>query len=145
MKRLLFSALASLLCVPASLFAQAPTPVKKVQFGRDVLPILSTHCLTCHGPDDKARKAGLRLDLAETALGWLPQAACPAAALRAVTSGYQALRRLSPEERDALYPALRYAAAREGARRLATGRPGALDGLRAVDSLGEPEARAAAG
>src|SRR5437870_3880052 len=68
MKRLLFSALASLLCVPTSAMAQAPTPVKKAQFGRDVLPILSTHCLTCHGPDDKARKAGLRLDLAETAL-----------------------------------------------------------------------------
>src|SRR6476620_11612365 len=68
MKRLLFPALASLLCVPASAFAQAPMPLKKVQFSRDVLPILSTHCLTCHGPDDKARKAGLRLDLAETAL-----------------------------------------------------------------------------
>jgi len=96
-------------------------------------------------PSGIAGSGSLVLDLAETALGWLLQAACPAAALRAVTSGYQALRRLLPEERDALYPALRYAAAREGARRLATGRAGALDGLHTVDSLGEPEARAAAG
>src|SRR3954471_23803507 len=59
-------------------------------------------------PSGIAGSGSLVLDLAETALGWLPQAACPAAALRAVTSGYQALRRLSPEERDALYPALRY-------------------------------------
>jgi hypothetical protein len=39
----------------------------KVQFGRDILPILSTHCFTCHGPDAKTIKAGLRLDLFETA------------------------------------------------------------------------------
>ena len=40
---------------------------RKVQFARDILPILSANCLVCHGQDDKARKAGLRLDLAETA------------------------------------------------------------------------------
>ncbi len=39
----------------------------KVHFARDVLPILSTHCFTCHGPDAKTLKAGLRLDVFETA------------------------------------------------------------------------------
>ncbi len=48
----------------ASTFAQSPG---KVQFARDILPILSTHCFTCHGPDAKLQKAGLRLDLFETA------------------------------------------------------------------------------
>src|SRR5580658_8654372 len=42
-------------------------PADKVQFARDVLPILATHCFTCHGPDAKTLKAGLRLDVFETA------------------------------------------------------------------------------
>ncbi len=37
----------------------APRPVN---FAREVRPILSEHCFTCHGPDDAKRKAGFRLD-----------------------------------------------------------------------------------
>jgi Ser/Thr protein kinase RdoA (MazF antagonist) len=96
-------------------------------------------------PSGVAGSGSLVLDLAETALGWMVGAACPSAALRAVTSGYQALRRLFPEEKDALFAVLRFAAAREGARRLATGRTGVLNGLQAVEAVGAAEARAAAG
>ncbi len=35
---------------------------RPVNFARDVRSILSDHCFACHGPDDKARKGGLRLD-----------------------------------------------------------------------------------
>jgi hypothetical protein len=41
---------------------------RPIDFVRDVRPILSDHCFTCHGPDDKARKASLRLDLRDQAL-----------------------------------------------------------------------------
>jgi hypothetical protein len=57
--------LAPLLCTFAfarALAANAP------DFSRDVRPILSQHCFKCHGPDDKARKGGLRLDMREAAM-----------------------------------------------------------------------------
>jgi mono/diheme cytochrome c family protein len=40
----------------------------RADFARDVLPILSNHCFQCHGPDEKARKGDLRLDLKDHAL-----------------------------------------------------------------------------
>ncbi len=38
---------------------------RRVNFARDVRPILSEHCFTCHGPDDAKRKGGLRIDIKE--------------------------------------------------------------------------------
>ena len=52
----------------------SPAPAataSKVDFNRDIRPILSDNCYACHGPDSNKRKAGLRLDLRDGALGKL--------------------------------------------------------------------------
>ncbi len=65
MQRRLFSILIG--CFVIVTISPVHAQTGKVQYARDILPILSTHCFTCHGPDAKLQKAGLRLDVAETA------------------------------------------------------------------------------
>jgi hypothetical protein len=58
----MFRFLLSLLLLPASLLAE------KIQYNRDVRPILNEKCFHCHGADASHRKGELRLDLREEAM-----------------------------------------------------------------------------
>src|SRR5689334_18570109 len=41
----------------------------KLDYLRDIRPLLAANCFPCHGQDDKKRQAGLRLDAREAAYG----------------------------------------------------------------------------
>jgi hypothetical protein len=52
---------------PISARATEAAP-RSIGFNREIRPLLTSHCISCHGPDAEQRKGGLRLDLREEAL-----------------------------------------------------------------------------
>ncbi len=77
----------------------------KIDFNRDIRPILSNACLKCHGPDPKGRQGGgqdgLRLDAEESALADLGGYA---AIVRGKPDDSELIRRITSEDADLLMP-----------------------------------------
>jgi len=59
----LLAATLALLCSSGFVHAQS-----KIEYNRDVRPILAENCFNCHGPDSASRKASLRLDQRDDAI-----------------------------------------------------------------------------
>src|SRR5256712_8101458 len=65
----MFSLLHKNRCRPAAALVALWAPsfqsahAEKIEFNRDIRPILSDKCFACHGPDKNKRKSGLRLDM----------------------------------------------------------------------------------
>lgn len=78
--------------------AQAEAP----DFLRDVRPVLSQHCFKCHGPDEQARKAGLRLDQRDAALA--PLRSGKPAIVPGSPDASEFVKRLYTEDEDDLMP-----------------------------------------
>lgn len=87
-----------LICCPAVSLAVDG----KLEFNRDVRPILSDKCFGCHGPDSGHRKAGLRLDVRDAAMQAAKSGEIPLKPGDA--AGSHLLERITSSDKDAVMP-----------------------------------------
>src|SRR5437764_1978067 len=69
----------------------------KLEYNRDIRPILAENCFACHGPDSASRKARLRLDVREAAIK--AEAILPGDAAKSAL-----VRRVCSEDKDEVMP-----------------------------------------
>lgn len=77
---------------------------EKVDFNFHIKPILSDRCFACHGPDDKARKADLRLDKEEFAFRLLDSVKHTYAIKPGNLKKSELYRRIISKEEDVVMP-----------------------------------------
>ncbi|MCP4782686.1 MAG: DUF1553 domain-containing protein [Fuerstiella sp.] len=97
MIRLILPALAMIVLTPGLLHADQP-----VDFNRDIRPILSARCFACHGTDEKAREAGLRLDISDGATS--PLDSGDTAVIPGDSGGSALIARVATDDSDLIMP-----------------------------------------
>jgi hypothetical protein len=80
----------------------AAAPAAKIDFTREVRPVLASHCFKCHGQDEGARKAKLRLDVRADALK--PAKSGELAIVPCKPGESELVRRISADNEDDLMP-----------------------------------------
>jgi mono/diheme cytochrome c family protein len=95
--------LVACLLVPAAARAESPIDgAARIQYDRDIRPLLSDRCFKCHGPDAQQRQAGLRLDEVEAAFKPLESEQTPIVPGKPETS--ELVRRIFAEDADERMP-----------------------------------------
>jgi hypothetical protein len=74
----------------------------ELDFNRDIRPILSEHCFTCHGPDANKRKGKLRLDSKESAFTAAESGEC--AVVPGDLEKSELIRRILTTDKDDIMP-----------------------------------------
>ena len=93
---------ASLLFLAALPAVSWAEPSATVSFNRDIRPILSDKCFACHGPDEKKRDSGLRLDIREQAVK--PAESGDTAIVPGQPDASQLIVRVTTKNRDDMMP-----------------------------------------
>ncbi|HIE99386.1 MAG TPA: DUF1549 domain-containing protein, partial [Fuerstia sp.] len=73
----------------------------RIDFNRDVRPILSNHCFACHGPDAEQRQADLRLDQRSSAIATTDDVAAIVPGSAAISG---LVERITSRDKDVLMP-----------------------------------------
>src|SRR5258705_13499735 len=85
-----------------ALIASSARAADKVDFNREIRPLLSSKCFQCHGPDEKARKSKLRLDLHDFATK--PAKSGEIAIVPGKPAQSELVRRISTHDEDDIMP-----------------------------------------
>src|SRR6476469_5556377 len=92
------------LCVPHATTAAPAQDPDHISFNFQIRPLLSDRCFKCHGPDEKSRKAKLRLDTKDGAFAIRDAAKETRAIVPGAPESSEVYRRITATDPDDMMP-----------------------------------------